>query len=593
MSKNFRAAILVSLFALSACGRLSCLKALDFPKENAIQSAYEHDLDSLDPAAAKSDAARDILPALYETLYQYSYLDKNPKLVPLLAAEFPVISKDRLTIRIPLRKGVLFHDSPLFKDRQNRGREMTAKDVVFSLKRLAHPGLSSTAWGFLEERIVGMNIFADQLIKSSESDRLGLLDYPVEGLSAPDPFTVKIHLKKPFPQLVHFLTMPETAIVPVELVKAHSDAQGRLQDYAVGTGPFTLLKWIKTEQIVLDRNMTYHDSSFPGPSGVDALQAETINDISKPLPLVDQLRFRILNDEDTVWRQFVGGELGFVRVSVDRYGELIRTMREKTLDLEKQGFQMISQLQPSVYFLAVNMKDPLLGSNKPLRQALSSALQRKDLVDDLLNGVGDVAGSILPRALDLPWSERSLKYGYDPMRAQALIHSTGLGEEKGSLAIKIDVADTDSLSRKLSEKLKSDLEKAGFKVILMYQSFDALLKKMQSGDYQIAFTGWDADYLDPQSIFQLFYGPSKSPGLNVTFFENKKYDQIYQKFSVLESSYQRRKMVEKLDAILQEELPVIPIFSSRDIVFVGPKLKNIYDSLKNSYRYKYIRVLGH
>ena len=89
---------------------------------------------SLDPAMCSTVYDKLVCSSLYETLLQYSYLERPYRLEPLLLAEMPT-TEDGLTWRFRLKSGVRFHDDPCFPD--GRGREMVTEDVFYSLKRLA------------------------------------------------------------------------------------------------------------------------------------------------------------------------------------------------------------------------------------------------------------------------------------------------------------------------------------------------------------------------------------------------------------------------------------------------------------------------
>lgn len=89
----------------------------------------------LDPHRARANDDFRALSLLYDTLYVWApATDKLPAHVkPLLAEGWPAVSEDGLTLTIKLRKGVKYHKHP--KLGQGRTRDLTARDVVDSLKR--------------------------------------------------------------------------------------------------------------------------------------------------------------------------------------------------------------------------------------------------------------------------------------------------------------------------------------------------------------------------------------------------------------------------------------------------------------------------
>ena len=125
------------------------------------------------------------VPSVYETLYQYTYLSETYKLEPLLAADKPKISADKLTLTIPIKHGVKFQDDPCFKETQGKGRELKAQDFVYEIKRLALPGIQSQGWWIADGKIIGINAFHDKLTKASKEELPKIFDEQVEGVRGP------------------------------------------------------------------------------------------------------------------------------------------------------------------------------------------------------------------------------------------------------------------------------------------------------------------------------------------------------------------------------------------------------------------------
>jgi peptide/nickel transport system substrate-binding protein len=127
---------------------------------------------TLDPMASTADLVGTIMQHVYEPLYTF---DGNWNVAPMLAESMPSISKDGLVYTIPLRKGVKFHN----------GKEMTADDVVASLKR----------WMEMAPR--GKAIAKE-----------------VKSLEAKGPNTVVITLNQPYaPLLAHFALPSGFAVI--------------------------------------------------------------------------------------------------------------------------------------------------------------------------------------------------------------------------------------------------------------------------------------------------------------------------------------------------------------------------------------------
>jgi oligopeptide transport system substrate-binding protein len=202
---------------------------------------------SLDPSQAATLYANFIVVNLYDTLYRYKYLARPYQLQPNLAVAMPDISADGLRLTIRIRKGVFFIDDPAFPDA--KGREIKARDFVYSIKRHFDPATRAQGAWLWQNRIEGLDLW-----KTEGSD----YDKEITGLRALDDYTVQIILTRPYPQFVYTLTQGYSAVVPREAVEKYGQ---RLSGHPVGSGPFQLTKRDST-RVVMTRNPTFREQIF-------------------------------------------------------------------------------------------------------------------------------------------------------------------------------------------------------------------------------------------------------------------------------------------------------------------------------------------
>src|SRR5687768_13326565 len=101
-------ALFAGLAALASGCVSSCLPEKG-PADDVFTQPLTTDLRALDPAVAYDQASWEIIPNLYEPLFQYGYLQDPFRLEPLLAADQPELSDDRRTVTIQIQRGVRFH----------------------------------------------------------------------------------------------------------------------------------------------------------------------------------------------------------------------------------------------------------------------------------------------------------------------------------------------------------------------------------------------------------------------------------------------------------------------------------------------------
>ena len=101
----------------------------------------------LDPIHASDRYSGLEVGKVYEGLFEFHPLKRPYELMPNLAEALPQVAKDGLTYTFKIKEGVLFHDSPAFPE--GKGRELEARDFIYSFKRLADPKLMSKGFWIL------------------------------------------------------------------------------------------------------------------------------------------------------------------------------------------------------------------------------------------------------------------------------------------------------------------------------------------------------------------------------------------------------------------------------------------------------------
>jgi ABC-type transport system substrate-binding protein len=185
---------------------------------------------TLDPALVTDSYGVTVVNQIFDGLVQF---DANLKPIPALA-EFWEGSRDGRTWTFALRQGVKFHN----------GREVTAQDVVYSFTRL-FDATRPPPVAQLFQHIQGVKEFRQGKAPS------------VQGLQAPDRYTVRLVLEEPLAPRLTLLGLANTAVVPQEEVEKPGGDFGHAP---VGTGPFKFVRWRPNQEIVLTANDHYYMS---------------------------------------------------------------------------------------------------------------------------------------------------------------------------------------------------------------------------------------------------------------------------------------------------------------------------------------------
>lgn len=484
---------------------------------------------------------------VYEGLLEFHYLKRPYELIPNLADAMPEVSKDGLTYIFKLKKGVKFHDNKCFPE--GKGREMTADDVVYSLKRLADPKLQSTGWWLVDGKLAGLNEWREKNSKEAKVD----YTTPIDGLKKIDSHTVQFKLVKPFPQFLYALAMPFTSVVAKEAVDMYG---AEFQNYPVGTGPFVLPYFDNSNKIVYIRNPTYRDKFYPSEGNEGDEAAGLLADAGKKLPLVDKVVVQIQTESQPQWLGFQKGNADYLGIPKDNFNTAI-VDGKLAPDLAGKGIRLNINPMLDVTYIAFNHEDPLFKNNLKLRQAISLAYDRNESNKLFYSNTGQVAQSIIPPGIaghktdyKNPWVEKNLDL------AKKLLAEAGYPGGKGLPPLTYDTL-ASTVSRQMGEFFAKQMADIGVQIRISTNTWPELVKKTNNKTTQLFGMAWGADYPDAENFLGLLYGPNESPGSNSSNFKHPEFDRLFAQASIMQDSPERTALYEKLNEIAAEQVPWI------------------------------------
>lgn len=502
---------------------------------------------------------------VYEGLFEFHPFKRPYELMPNLADALPTVSADGLTYTFTLKKGVLFHDSPAFKD--GVGREMKADDVLYSFRRLADPKLQAKGWWVLDDRIAGLNEWRD---KSAPLDSSNYTE-EIEGLKKIDDYTIAIKLKKPFPQFLYSLAMPYTFIVAKEAV----DHFGKeFLNHPVGTGPFILPVFEQSNRIVYNKNPKFREKLYPseGEEGDDKLGL--FADAGKRLPLVDRIIVDIVVESQPKWLSFQKAKVDLLEIPKDNFDQAVVGGKDVSPELKSKGIRLVANAMLDVTFFAFNHDDKLFKDNKKLRQALSTAWNREEANKLFYNNAAVEAQSIIPPGLGGYRKEFKNPYvKFDLESAKKLLAEAGYPGGKGLPEITVQTRN-ETVARQIIEHFAKCMEKIGVKVKVGMNTWPELINKVTKRQHQMYTMAWGADYPDAENFLGLLYCPNSAPGSNGANYCNPEFDGLYKTATILQDSPERNSMYEKVNEMVATESPWIFGFHRTKFYLSHAWLKN-------------------
>jgi len=526
----------------------SCTKKVDM-NEKVLNLAVGSEIKGMDPIYANDRYSSNEIARIYEGLLEYHYLKRPYTLVPNLAESLPVVTDNGMTYTFKIKKGIVFQDDAAFEG--GKGRELTAEDFVYSIKRLADPKLQGLGWWLLDGKIKGLNEWRD---KNAEKD---VVDYTevIEGLTAADKHTLVFKLNKPFPQFLYSLAMPFTFVVAKEAV----DKYGKeFLNHPVGTGPFMLKGKVfkqTSKRLEYVKNPTFRKKGFP----VEASEEfkPMLADAGKELPLVDKIVVNIIKESQPRMLQFKKGKVDYNAVDKDNFDSMVSTGKKLSGELAQKGISLEVSPSLDVTYTAFN-HDMKLFKNTDLRRAMSLAFDVNELNKLFYNDVRAMpAQSIVPPGIAGYMKDYKAPYRLKNIeKAKALLVKAGYAGGKGLPEITYDCPSS-STSRQIGELLKKHMAQVGIKVKVVQNTWPELQKKITKRQVMLYGIAWGADYPDAENFLQLLYGPNKAPGANGSGYDNPEFNQLFKKASVMQDSPERTALYEKLNRMAAEEVPWI------------------------------------
>ncbi len=549
LCRNTVSLTLVGLLFAFAIGSGGCSNRSRKEPLNTIHWPQPQKIRTLDPIYADDIYSAEEVTRGYETLLQYHFLKRPYVLVSNLAESLPEVNADGKIHVFRLKKGVLFQDDRCFKQTGGKGREMTAEDLVYSLKRLADPKLISTGWWLLDGKIEGLNEWRELARKNGA-------DYgrDVVGLRATDRYTVEIRLVRRSSSFLYSLAMPFTSIVAREAVEFYGKEFGAR---AVGTGPFRLLEFTSNSRLVWARNPTYRKELYPSEGSAEDKAAGFLEDAGKSLPLADRIVVQVYEEWHPMWLAFLSGGLAATFIPKDGFAQAITPRKELSLELKEKGIRLSRSPYLDLTHLTLNMSDPLLGKNKLLRQALSLAYDEDKFDQLFFNGRTIAAQGPIPPGLE----------GYDPgfknpyrqfnlAKAKDYLARAGYPDGKG-LPPLVYVTASDATSRQIADFDSHVFAAIGVKLQVESYSWPEFQASIRNRKGQIWPFAWVADYPDPENFLQLFYSKNASPGPNDSNYSNPEFDRLYEKAIATPQGPERTALYKEMVKLVIEDCPWI------------------------------------
>ena len=519
--------LLIWIFLLNSCAPE---KPVDYGiKNNLLHIGNGVEPEDLDPHIITGMSEFNIVSALFEGLLRVDEKTLEPAAG---VAHSWKVSEDGLKYTFYLRK----------EARWSNGDSLTAKDFVFSIKRILSAELGSSY------------AFMLYPLKNAKAFNQGKVPFSKVGVICIDEHTLEMHLQQPTPYFLSLLNHP--AWYPVHqqnLLSFGSVIQrgtGWTHKNHVGNGAFQLKEWRVSDAVICQKNPFYWGSKSV---------------------VLQELHFHAIVNNNTEIRAFYTGQIH--ATSTVPPNQIPPLLKSKAPEL---------RIAPDlgIYYFILNTEIPGL-DRKLVRQALNLATNRLLIADKIRQRGEEPALHFTPPNTGGYYAPDCLEY--NPSIARKKLKKAGYPNGKGfpTLTMLYNTSENHkAIAEAIQQMWKSELN---INVELKNQEWKIYLDSRKRRDFEICRASWIGDYNDPTTFLNLWLEKST---MNQSAWKNPHYDALIDKASDLNYSKERFTIFAEAEKILMEESPLLPIFFYKRASLQDPRIENWESNILNVRNYR-------
>jgi ABC-type transport system substrate-binding protein len=469
-----------------------------------FRAAIGVDPDHLEPVAQTTTTVQNIVDYVVEPLV---LLQPDGTVAPGLAEKWEQ-SPDGKAYTFTLRKGVKFHD----------GEDLTADAVKLALERVINPRMQVP-------------------LRAPFDDKL------VEAITAVEPGTVRIQLRKPFAPFISFMAGTPVGIVSPNTARKFPDSYN---EEPVGTGPYTFKERRPGESVTLER--------FEGYWGKK--------------PHYQAVQFRIVPEHATRESLLLANQVDMIILPPT--SDLPALQRNKDVNV------LLAESNRTI-FVAMDLTlpggTPL--ASKEVRQALNYAVDKEGIIKSVLFGAAKAMDA--PMAPSLFGYAKTGPYPYDPDRAKRLLQETG----QTNLSLKfIYPSGRYVQDAQAAQAIMGNLRDVGISTEPATSDWPSYLAQINvaqdKGTAHMHLLGWAPGFLDAYQQMVQFTKTAWPPsGLATSHYTNPRVEELLDRAATEPDQDRRKELYGEAQQIVWDDAPWIFLWVQSFPIVHSAKVKNI------------------
>ncbi|MFH2120398.1 MAG: peptide-binding protein [Pseudomonadota bacterium] len=408
--------------------------------------------------------------------------------------------------------------------RWHDGRPFTAADVLYTYQVTVDPKTPTA--------------YAGDFLKVKKAEVL-------------DDWTFRATYDKPFaPALMSW----SVGILPKHLLAGKEITTSPLGRHPIGTGPYKFKEWVTGQKIVLVSNPDYFEGR----------------------PYIDGFILRIIPDTATMFLELRAN-------GIDRMGLTpLQYMRQTENNLFRENFNKYRYLSFAYTYMGYNLKNPLF-TDKRVRQAIAHAVNRVEMIDGVLIGLGKPAtGPYKPGTWAYNPNVRA--YPYDPAKAKALLAEAGwkdlngdgvLEKEGRPFAFEVITNQGNEVRAKCAEIIQRRLAEVGITVKIRVVEWAAFVKDfINKRKFDATILGWTIP-MEPDLYDVWHSSKTGQEELNFISYKNEEVDALIEKGRETFDQSARKRCYDRIQEILAEEQPYLFLYVPDALPIIHARFRGV------------------
>jgi len=385
----------------------------------------------------------------------------------------------------------------------------------------------------------------------------------IKSVEAPDAKTVIVTLIKPWVGLL-------SNLVPVAIIP--KDSYESQKTHPLGTGPFKFVRFDNTQQVC---------------------DVEAFPEYWEGAPKLPAVQVRVISEMNSLQSNLLSGVVDIAPMPTSLSPDAIKGL-EKNPNLQVKVFP-----GSNLVLLTINTSSAPL-DNVKVRQALAYAVNRENIIKNLLLDLGKIAHSILPEE---SWAySTGQTYSYNPAKAKQLLDEAGFPDPDGDgpkmrfdKPIIFKLSGTSVSGRQYAGVIQNDLKAVGMPVEIQTPEQNTLFDELRRGNFQIAYSQWVGGNQDPifyKDLFATSEIPTQTrPSRNRSRYSNPELDKLLDEAVNTFDRTRGRELYVKIQDIVSHDVPVLTLWYQSNVVIAKKDVQNI--QVNASGDWGFVRNLSH